>query len=84
MSTTLTIRVDEYDAKEFKAFCKSVGVTPSTAIRVFIKQVIREGDIPFTIKNDPFFSKTNQQRLKESIKELTETGGTVHDIDLDA
>ena len=36
------------------------------------------------IKIDPFYSEANQKRLRESIQELEETGGTVHDIDLDA
>ena len=35
-------------------------------------------------KVDPFYSEANQKRLRESIKELEETGGTIHDIDLDA
>ena len=49
---------------------------------MFIKATIREGEIPFKIKADPFYSEANQARLRESIKQLEENGGTIHDIDL--
>lgn len=32
-------------------------------------------------KVDPFFSKSNQELLKKSKKEMDETGGKIHDID---
>ena len=50
---------------------------------MFIKATIREGEIPFKIKADPFYSDANQALLRKSAKEMEETGGTVHDIDLD-
>ena len=50
---------------------------------MFIKATIREGEIPFKIKADPFYSDSNQALLRKSIKQLEETGGTIHDIDLD-
>ena len=83
MTTTITARINNEDKVLFDAFCDSVGLTTSAAINMFIKATIREGEIPFKIKADPFFSETNQALLKKSIKELEETGGTIHDIDLD-
>ena len=83
MTTLITARVDSEDKKQFDAFCKSVGLTSSSAINMFIKATIREGEIPFRIKTDPFYSKTNQSLLKKSKKEMEERGGTIHDIDLD-
>ena len=83
MTTTITTRVDKKDKTLFDAFCESVGLTTSSAINMFIKATIREGEIPFKIKADPFYSKSNQSLLKKSIKEMEETGGTIHDIDLD-
>ena len=83
MTTTITTRVNSDDKEMFDAFCESVGLTASSAINMFIKATIREGEIPFKIKADPFFSQANQERLKKSVKELEETGGTIHDIDLD-
>ena len=83
MTTTITTRVNVEDKNVFDAFCESVGLTASSAINMFIKATIREGEIPFKIKADPFYSDANQALLRKSAKEMEETGGTVHDIDLD-
>ena len=83
MTTIITARVDVDDKRRFDEFCESVGLTSSAAINMFIKATIREGEIPFKIKTDPFYSKENIARLKKSIKEMEETGGTIRDIDLD-
>lgn len=48
-STTITIRVRAEDKVRFQTFCKKVGLTPSTAIHIFIKEVIKRGAIPFPI-----------------------------------
>ena len=83
MTATITTRVNSNDKMLFDAFCESVGLTASSAINMFIKATIREGEIPFKIKADPFYSEANQTLLRKSIKQLEETGGTIHDIDLD-
>ena len=83
MTTIVTTRVDKEDKIKFEEFCKSVGLTVSSAINMFIKATIREGEIPFKIKVDPFYSEANQARLRESAKQFEETGGTIHNIDLD-
>ena len=80
MTTTITTRVDSNDKVLFDSFCESVGITPSSAINMFIKATIREKEIPFKIKADPFFSDANQELLKKSAKQMEETGGTIHDI----
>lgn len=82
MTTTITTRVSSEDKALFDAFCDSVGLTASSAINMFIKATIREREIPFKIKADPFYSEANQALLKKSIKELEETGGTIHELDL--
>ncbi len=83
MTTTITTRVSSEDKTLFDAFCESVGLTTSSAINMFIKATIREGEIPFKIKADPFYSEANQTLLKKNIKEMEEKGGTIHEIDLD-
>lgn len=82
MTSIITARVSKEDKEKFELFCQSVGLTTSSAINMFIKATIREGEIPFKIRIDPFYSKSNQERLRKSIKEMEETGGTVHDINL--
>ncbi len=83
MTTTITTRINAEDKKKFETFCESVGLTASAAINMFIKATIREGEIPFKIKADPFYSESNQALLRKSKKEMDETGGTIHDINLD-
>lgn len=83
MTTTITIRLDSDTKTKFDQFCDSVGIATSTAINMFIKATLREGEIPFKIKADPFYSEANQALLKKNAKEMEETGGTIHDIDLD-
>ena len=83
MTTTITIRLDSDTKTKFDQFCDSVGIATSTAINMFIKATLREGEIPFKIKADPFYSETNQALLRKNAKEMEETGGTIHDVDLD-
>ena len=49
---TITSRVDQQDKINFDAFCKEVGMNASTAINMFIKTVLREHCIPFSIGFD--------------------------------
>ena len=83
MTTTITTRVDSEDKTLFDSFCESVGISASAAINMFIKATLREKEIPFKIKADPFYSEANQALLRKSIKQLEETGGTVHELNLD-
>ena len=83
MTATITTRVDSNDKALFDAFCESVGLSASAAINMFIKATLREKEIPFKIKADPFYSESNQALLKKSIEQMEETGGTVHDLNLD-
>lgn len=82
MASIITARVNKEDKEKFEAFCQSVGLTASAAINMFIKATIREGEIPFKIRTDPFYSKANQELLRKSMKQMEEAGGTVHDINL--
>lgn len=80
MTATLTMRIDSADKKNFEAFCKSVGLTPSSAISLFVKATLREGEIPFAIRSDPFYSKENMKRLEKNAREMEKTGGKQHEV----
>ena len=82
MTSIITARFNKEDKEKFEAFCQSVGLTASAAINMFIKATIREGEIPFKIRTDPFYSKANQELLRKSMKQMEETGSTIHDINL--
>ena len=46
----ISVRVDKKDKKGFESFCNKTGMNVSTAINLFIKNVLREQKLPFEIK----------------------------------
>ena len=52
MSSTITVRVDDNVKKEASDIFKEVGMDMSTAINVYLKQVIRSNGIPFQVSAD--------------------------------
>ena len=46
----LSVRVNANDKKEFEEFCSKTGMNISTAINMFIKNVVREQRLPFQVK----------------------------------
>ena len=83
MTTTLTTRLESADKAAFEKFCQSVGMTPSTAINMFVKATLRGGELPFPVRADPFYSEANMARLRKNAAEMEATGGIVHEVKLD-
>ena len=52
MSSTITVRVEDNIKKEAANIFKEVGMDMSTAINVYLKQVIRSNGIPFPVSAD--------------------------------
>ncbi|GHU42077.1 hypothetical protein FACS1894111_05410 [Clostridia bacterium] len=78
--TNLSVRIDEQDKKLFESFCTQTGMNVSVAVNMFVKTVLREQKLPFTVKADPFYNPENMSVLKESIAQLESVGGTVHEV----
>ena len=80
--STIVARVDEADKFKFNAFCSDVGLNASTALNIFIKAVIRDNCIPFSISrnHDPFYSRANQEYVLKSVRELKAGKGTAHEL----
>lgn len=68
--TLVNVRMDEDIKKEMEKTCKELGITMSTAFNIFARKMCREKRIPFEVSIDPFYSESNIQTLKNSIKEL--------------
>ena len=68
-STTLNIRVNSNDKKNFEQFCNNVGMNVSTAVNMFIKAVLREQKLPFEVPPNSFDNQIYQS-LKEAEHEL--------------
>lgn len=71
-STTLNVRIDVNDKKNFEKFCNSVGMNVSTAVNVFIKTVIREQKMPFDIKSSSY-DDIVCKRIREAEEEMKNT-----------
>lgn len=54
--SALTIRLDSDLKKQFDSLCEEFGMSTNTAFNIYVRQVVRERKIPFTIeapaKND--------------------------------
>jgi DNA-damage-inducible protein J len=70
--STLSVRIDDDIKKSFDIFCSKVGLNPSVAVNMFVRAVLRENRIPFEVAadQDPFYSETNQRRLRKSIEQM--------------
>lgn len=65
MSSTITVRVDESIKKEAGVVLKNLGMDMSTAIIVYLKQVIRNNGIPFMLSGD-VPNETTLKAIKEA------------------
>lgn len=64
--TTLSVRIDSDDKKQFEDFCNRTGMNVSVAVNMFVKCVLRESKLPFEVKADPFYSETNMEKKPSS------------------
>lgn len=71
--SNLNIRIDSDVKKQAEEIFADMGMTTTTAINVFMKQVIKTGSIPFQITTrpvDPFYSEANQRHLRKAQEQL--------------
>jgi len=66
----LQVRVDDNVRLQASEIAKSMGIDLTTAVRMFLQQMINERGIPFKPRIDPFYSDINQERLLQSIESL--------------
>ena len=80
-TSTLQIRVDSNLRSQAEDFFYGAGLDMSSAVRLFLKQVVIRRRIPFdVIAEDPFWSDANQRVLAESIRSLEEGKGEQHEL----
>ena len=80
-TSTLQIRVDSNLRRQAEDFFNGAGLDISSAVRLFLKQVVIRRRIPFdVIAEDPFWSDANQRVLAESIRSLEEGKGEQHEL----
>jgi DNA-damage-inducible protein J len=79
-TVNVTIRLDRNLKSYAEQMLDEVGMSLSTAITVFLKQVVRKGRIPFNIETDSFWSEQNQARLEESRQQAEAGLLTEHEL----
>jgi len=70
-TAVLQFRLDEDLKTRAESIFANIGLDTPSAMRLFLKQVVNRGRLPFSmVKEDPFYSEENQKRLKESIAQM--------------
>jgi DNA-damage-inducible protein J len=77
---SINVRVDDELKKQSEMIFKELGINTSTAINIFLKQVIRSIGILFTVQADPFYSVENQAHLLAAKERMEKGEGKIHDV----
>lgn len=82
LTGTINVNVDSNVKKEATAILNDLGLNMSTAINMFLAQIIKQDGIPFEIKN-PKPSRKLKKSLKEAdaIMSGKKKVKTYHDVD---
>ena len=72
--TTISLRLDDDMKKELDAMCDEMGMNITTFFMIYAKKALRDRKIPFEIVApvDPFYSKQNMDKIRESEKQIKE------------
>ena len=68
--STVTVRVDEQTKQTASDVLANLGLDVSTAVRMFLRQVVIRGHMPIELLQDPFYSESNMAALRESIAQI--------------
>jgi DNA-damage-inducible protein J len=77
----VNFRIDDDLKKGMEKACKDMGMSMTTAFKIFATKVSREQRIPFEVSVDPFYSEENMKRLKNAIADI-EAGRNVSEHEL--
>ncbi len=79
----VNFRMDAELKSKMEQVCKDMGLTMTTAFKMFAMKVAREQKIPFEVSADPFYSETNIARLQAAIADLNAGKGQIHEVEYD-
>ncbi len=66
----LQIRLDDALRDKAQAVAAGMGLELSSAVKMFLTQMIYENGMPFKPKSDPFYSAENVDHLKKVLADL--------------
>jgi len=67
---TLQIRVEDTLKEEAQSVLNGLGVDMTTAVRMFLRQLVNDNAFPFLPKNDPIYSKSALQVLTRRLSDV--------------
>ena len=78
----VNIRLDDGLKEKADVLFAELGLNMTTAFNIFVRQVVRQGGIPFeiTVNTDPFYNTENMKVLRQSINEANEGKLTAHEL----
>ena len=82
-TSTLQIRIDSKLRKEAESFLTGAGLDMSSAVRLFLRQMVIRQHLPFEViaeNPDPFWSEANQRILRESIASIERGEAKAHEL----
>ena len=71
--TLIQVRINQETKEEAKALCESMGLTLSGSIKMFLHQMIAQGEMPFTIKPGKVRKKTGIKKSKKLVEKTQKT-----------
>ncbi|MDR2209124.1 MAG: type II toxin-antitoxin system RelB/DinJ family antitoxin [Azoarcus sp.] len=80
-SVNLSIRINRDLKENAEALLGELGMNMTTALNVFLRQVVRQGGIPFPVQVDPFYSEKNLAHLRRVAADMDAGRNTaVHEL----
>ncbi len=77
--TMVNIRLDSNLKKDMEKACKEMGLSMTTAFKLFAIKVSRDRRLPFEVCGDPFYSESNLAHLRRGIEALDKGMGKEHE-----
>ena len=81
----INFRMDSDEKSMFEDICEQLGLTVTSALKIFAKKVIRERRIPFDVSlesDDPFYSENNMRYLSKIAEEVADGSANLVEHDL--
>lgn len=66
----LQVKIDDKLNADAKVVAANIGMDVNTAVRIFLKQFVRENGLPFRPVADPFFSPENMAHLEAAARDM--------------
>ena len=81
--TAMTVRLDSIQKAKFDQLCEQFGMSANTAINVFVRAVVRNRSIPFTIAadNDESIREKAIEAFRDMRKEAMSRPGSEMDLE---